>query len=377
MNAARTMTAGAIDAGESPAVLSAILKAYLTEGMRIVVNDAMDIQAGAGISRGPRNILARIYQGVPIGITVEGANIMTRSMIISGQGAIRSHPHVQDQIRAVETNDLARFDRAFFKHINSVYANSVRAWVGGVTNGRLALPRISGEMGRYFGQLSRMSAAFALVSDAAMLTVGGALKRREKLSGRLADCLAWLYLGSAVLKRFSDEGLPEVSRPYARWACDLALHRIQTALVGVLDHLPIRVVAWKLKWLIFPFGARFKPPGDDLGAAVARGLLDGHAARELLTHEVYIPPPNEPGLGQLERTLKLVVEARKVKYTIRDAVRAGRLKKAAADRLLADAVDAGVISAADREKVLEADEARRDLIQVDSFAAKGIHALQD
>ncbi len=186
MNAARTLTAGAVDAGERPSVLSAIVKAYLTEAMRQVVNDAMDIRAGAAICRGPRNILANAYQAVPIGITVEGANILTRSMIIYGQGAIRSHPYVQEEMRAVAERDVARFDRAFFGHVGHVVSNAVRAVLLGLTNGRLVRPPVRGKVKRFFGQLTRMSAAFTLISDAAMATLGGQLKRREKISGRLA-----------------------------------------------------------------------------------------------------------------------------------------------------------------------------------------------
>jgi len=201
MNAARVLTAGAVDAGEKPAVLSAIVKAYLTESMRTVVNDAMDIRAGAAICRGPRNILANAYQAVPIGITVEGANILTRSMIIYGQGAIRSHPYTQDEIEAVAEGDLARFDRAFFGHMGHVVSNALRALLLGLTGGMLARVPGNRRTRRYFGQLTRMSAAFSIVSDTTMATLGGALKRREKISGRLADALAWMYFGSAALKR--------------------------------------------------------------------------------------------------------------------------------------------------------------------------------
>jgi acyl-CoA dehydrogenase len=201
MNAARTLTVGALDAGERPAVVSAIVKCYLTELMRVVVNDALDIRAGAGICRGPRNVLARAYMALPIGITVEGANILTRSMIIYGQGALRCHPYVREEMSAAAAGDLARFDRAFFGHVGSVVRNAVRALLLGLTDGRLARPTRAGSLGPILGRLSRLSAAFALVSDVAMATLGGQLKRREKISGRLADVLAWLYLASAAAKR--------------------------------------------------------------------------------------------------------------------------------------------------------------------------------
>ena len=367
MNAARTLTAGAVDAGERPAVPSAIVKAYLTEGMRQVVNHAMDIRAGAAISRGPRNILAHAYQAVPIAITVEGANILTRSMIIYGQGAIRSHPHVQEEMRAVAERDVARFDRAFFGHVGFVVTNVVRAVLLGLTNGRLMRPPVGGKVKRFFGQFTRMSAAFAVISDAAMATLGGQLKRREKISGRLADALAWMYLGSAALKRYIDEEAPDSDLPFVEWSCVHALHEIQTALVGVLDNLPNRPAAWLLRRLVFPLGARLRPPSDRLGGAVARGLLDDRHACLTLTRDIYVPPPDEPGLGRLDHALDHAVAALAVEKKTRDAVRAGRLDKAPGDVLLDQAVAAGIITRDERQQVVDADIVRDEVIQVDSF----------
>src|SRR5690606_11010887 len=222
MDAARILTTGFVDAGQRPAVLSAIVKAYLTEGMRLVVNDAMDVRAGAAIMRGPSNILARAHQAVPIGITVEGANILTRSMIIYGQGAIRCHPWAQKEIDAVAAGDLAAFDRALWGHVGFVASNAVRALLLGATGGRLARVPLGGAAGDALRRLSRWSAAFALVSDAAMGTLGAQLKRREKITGRLADALAWMYLGAAAVKRFVDDGRPEAELPFVRWAIEQA-----------------------------------------------------------------------------------------------------------------------------------------------------------
>ncbi len=367
MDSARTLTAGAVDAGERPAVLSAIVKAYLTEGMRTVVNDALDIRAGAAICRGPRNILARFYQGVPIGITVEGANILTRTMIIYGQGAIRSHSFVQDEIHAVAEKDLPRFDRAFFGHVNSVFGNIARSLLLGITGGQLLRSPAVGESKPFFGQFSRMSAAFALVSDAAMGTLGGKLKRREKLSGRLADALAWMYLGSAVLKRYRDHGEPACESVVMKWACVHALFQIQTALLGILANFPNRLVARLLRIVVFPLGARLQPPNDRLGAALARGLLEDREVRLCLTRDIYVPSSDEPGLGRLEAALDQTVEALAVETRIRDAIRAGKLDRAPGDVLLDRAVEAGIITEEDRRKVQAADEVRDEVIQVDSF----------
>ena len=368
MDSARILTAGAVDAGERPAVLSAIVKAYLTEMMRQVVNDAMDIRAGAAICRGPRNILAHAYQAIPIGITVEGANILTRSMIIYGQGALRNHPYVQAETRAVEARDLVTFDRAFSGHVGHVVTIAVRAILLGLTDGRLVRSSVRGEVSRYFGQFSRMSATFALVSEAAMVTLGGQLKRRERLAGRLADALAWMYLGSATLKRYVDEAQPARDLPLVRCACAHALYQIQSALVGVLENLPNRVVASALRPLVFPLGARYRPPSDQVGAAVARGLLEDRQARLDLTTGIYVPQPDEVGLGRLEAALDRAVAALAVETKVRDAVRAGRLDRAPGDILLDRAVKAGIITADEHRHVLKADELRNEVIQVDAFA---------
>ena len=245
MSATRTLTCGALDAGESPAVLGSIAKAYLTEGMREVVTDAMDIRAGAAIQRGPRNLLSRMWMAVPVGITVEGANILTRSMIIYGQGAIRCHPFVQKLMAAAQDERSASGStRPLFGYVNFVGTRAVRAFVLALTGSRLARAP-HGDVQRFFQHLSRFSAAFAFVSDLSMATLGGALKRREKISGRLADALAWQYMAAAALKRYHDE--PKIASHYdlARWSAATALYRIQEALRGVMENLPgpVRAVA--------------------------------------------------------------------------------------------------------------------------------------
>jgi acyl-CoA dehydrogenase len=367
MNAARTLTVGALDAGERPAVVSAIVKCYLTELMRVVVNDALDIRAGAGICRGPRNVLARAYMALPIGITVEGANILTRSMIIYGQGALRCHPYVREEMIAAAAGDLARFDCAFFGHVGFVARNAVRALLLGLTDGRLARPRGAGSLGTILGRLSRMSTTFALVSDVAMATLGGQLKRREKISGRLADVLAWLYLASAAAKRFWDEGQPAPDGPFVRWACQHALHESQKALAGILDNLPNRVAARVVRAFVFPLGERYRPPSDALGAQVARALLEDREERLRLTRDIYLPRQGEPGLGRLEAALDKAVDALGVEAKIRDAVRAGRLDRAPGQALVDLAFKEGIITEQDRERIWAADEARDEAIQVDAF----------
>jgi len=367
MNAARWLTAGAVDAGEHPVVASAIVKAYLTDSMRRVVNDAMDIRAGAAICRGPRNILAHVYQAVPVGITVEGANILTRSMIVYGQGAIRCHPYLYRVVTAAGAGDLAGFDRAFAGHVWHVISTTVRATWHGWTRGLFARRVTGSAMAGAYADLSRMSAAFALVSEVALLTLGATLKRREKISGRLADALAWLYLGSCALKRFQEDGELARDLPFVRFACIHARYEIQQALFGVLDNLPNRPAAWAVRLLVLPPWARVGPPDDRLGSAVARGLLEEGDTRVSLTGDIYVPPPDELGLGRLEAALKEAVAAHAVETRIRDAVRAGRLDKAPGDMLLDAALAAGVISRADYEQVQRADAVRDEVIQVDAF----------
>jgi len=367
MTATRDLTCGALDAGEKPAVIGNIAKAYLTDSMRQVVADAMDIRAGSAIQRGPRNALARAWDAVPIGITVEGANILTRSMIVYGQGAIRCHPFVQKEIDAVAKDDLAAFDRAIFGHANLFVTRAVRAKLLAWTGSRLAATPRAEDTRRYYQHLSRFSAAFAILSDTAMGVLGGSLKRREKISGRLADALAYLYLASCALKRYHDEAKTRPNHALARWSVELCLYRIQEALLGVLDNLPVRWIGTLMKLAIFPLGARFRPPSDRLGAEVARDILEDRDARRTLTADVFVPPANEPGLGALEAALDKAVRAIPIETKLRDAVRAGTLDRAPGYMLDDLGVAAGVISGAEYDTLNEARDARDEVIAVDAF----------
>jgi acyl-CoA dehydrogenase len=372
LDGARQLTLGAIDAGEKPSVVTAIMKAYTTEAMRVVINDAMDVIGGAGICRGPRNVLAHGYQSVPIGITVEGANILTRSMIVFGQGAIRCHPFVQEEMAAEAAGDVGRFDRAFFGHVGLVYTNAARALVHGLTGARLASTPVQGVAAPYFRRLSRMAAIYGLLADVAMGTLGGALKRKENLSGRLADGLAWLYLASGALKQFVDDGQPERDGAAFRWALDHALYEFQAAMVGLLDNLPLRLVALKLRLVCFPLGARLRPPSDRLGSRLARAILDGGSLREALTPLVHVPPPAEHGLGEIEAALATVVAAAPARDKVKQAQRSkGLPRKLKGEPLWAAALEASVIDASEAELLRAADRARDSAIQVDAFEPTG------
>jgi len=375
MSAMRTLTCGALDAGEKPAVMSAIAKAYLTEGMREVVTDAMDIRAGAAIQKGPRNSLARAWDAVPIGITVEGANILTRSMIIYGQGAIRCHPFVQHEIAAIAENNLKKFDAALFGHINLLARNLTRAKLLAWTGSRLADKPRAEDTARYFQHLGRFSAAFELLSDVAMGTLGGSLKFREKISGRLADALAYMCLASAALKRYHDEAKTTANYNLVRWGTEYSLYRIQEALLGILESLPMRPAAFLLSWIIFPLGARFRPPSDKLGARVARDILEDREARIHLSDDIFVPPPGEVGLGALEAALDKAVRALPVETKLRDAVRAGKLERAPGYMLDELGLRAGVITTEEYKWLQEADAARNEVIAVDAFDPETFKAL--
>jgi acyl-CoA dehydrogenase len=370
MDAVRRLTVGAVDAGEKPAVLSAIAKAYLTEAMRSVVNDALDIRAGAAIMRGPRNVLSGAYNAVPIGITVEGANILTRSMIIYGQGAIRCHPFAQKEIEAVAADDLDAFDEAFFGHVGFVFSSAARSLLLGLGRGALG-QGTAGKPGLRLqvARLTRLSSAFALVSDTAMATLGGELKRREKITGRLADVLAWLYLGSAALKRYHDEGELAEDLPLVRYSLKRALYEAEEALDGLLRNLPLRPAAWLLWPLVFPLGREEHGPSDRLGSEVAEALLACGDARERLTSGMYRPSPEELGLGRLEAALESARQALPVEKRIREALRSGRLERPGpGEEIARAAVEAQVISEHDLELLDEARALRDEVIAVDSFS---------
>ncbi len=373
MEAARVLTAGAVDQGEKPAVVSAIAKYNLTERMRVVVNDGMDVQGGSAICMGPRNFLGRVYQSVPISITVEGANILTRTMIIFGQGAIRCHPYILEEIKAAQNKDYdaaaIAFDRALFGHVGYTLSNFARTLWLGLCGGYLQGAPVSGEERYYYQQLGRMSAAFALVADVTMLLFGGALKRKEKLSGRLADILSQLYLASAVLKRFHDDGRPAEDLPLVRWACDDALYRMQESLRALLRNLPVPLVGPLLRIIVMPWGKPYHLPDDRLGHRVASLLLTPSEARDRLTAGIYVPRQGEQSLARIEEALEKVIAAEPVERKLREAVRLGMLPRIGDGETMQRGLEAGIIDEREAEVMAAAIAARREVITVDHFPA--------
>jgi acyl-CoA dehydrogenase len=295
MEAARVFTCGGVDAGHRPSVLSAVSKYHQTELMRALSQDAMDVMGGAAICLGPRNLIARAHIGAPIGITVEGANILTRTLILFGQGAIRCHPWVQKEMRALEAGDETGLRRALLGHAGFFLKNLVRSRLPGRSP-------VAGPTAVHYRRLSRASARFALLTDLALLSLGSRLKFKEKLSGRFADVLSWMYLGFCALRRFEAEGRREEDLPLVRWAAEHALSRIQTAFEGIRQNFP-----GPLRFLI-PRGRIGSPPSDRLGAEVAALLRQPGEQRDRLTAGLFLPADPHEALARLERAFVLTCE---------------------------------------------------------------------
>jgi len=373
MDATRVMTAGAVDLGEKPAVLSAIAKYHMTERARACVNDGMDILGGKGICLGPNNWIGRGYQIAPVAITVEGANILTRTLIIFGQGAIRCHPYVLREMRAAKEMQGAaaaqEFDDAFTSHIGHVLRNGVRTFVYGLTNSAFApLPaNASPETRHYYRHVSRLSAAFAFLADMSMLAMGGALKRKEKISGRLGDVLSMLYLVSATLKRYEDQGRIREDLPLVRWAVRDALYRAQQAIDGILSNFPVKALATILRWTIFPLGAPFRPPLDSRNHECARIALEPGAARDRLTAGMYVPKSEADVTGKLEAAFLATIACEPVDEKLRKAVKKGKLAPRPGTELGLLARDQGLITPEEYSQWSRKEALRKHVIKVDDF----------
>lgn len=293
--AVRNLTVAMVDAGEKPSVPSAIAKYHVTELGRKIANDAMDIHGGKGIMMGPSNYLCRTYQGVPIGITVEGANILTRNMIIFGQGAIRCHPYVLKEMHAMQHHNVQEFEHYMGQHIRFTLSNAAHALFNGLTFARFASSPTTTFTKRYYQQLSRASSAFALVADASMAILGGKLKFKESISSRLGDLLAMMYLMSAVLKRHQDQGSQATDIPLVRWSLDYCLAEYWKTMDALLRNFPQRAVAFGLRALVMPFGIPCHYPNDKLNREITDILTTQNEARTRLTQRMFISnSPNDP-----------------------------------------------------------------------------------
>jgi acyl-CoA dehydrogenase len=368
LDAARRMTCAALDDGHHPAVVTAIMKSQATDRMRVAVNDAMDVHGGKAIIEGPLNYLGSLYRGVPIAITVEGANIVTRALIQFGQGAIRCHPYLLKEIKALEDTDRARgldaFDQAFWGHVGHSLANACRAigraWTGGV----FAPAPDAGAATPFYRQLSRHAAAFALAVDLSLLTLGGALKRKEMISARFGDILSELYLASAALKRWNDEGRQADDFPLLDYCLESSFATIEARFDELLGNFPIRPVAWLLRFFIQPFGARRRGPSDRVTDKCADLITTPSAARDRLTVDLYHPTEMDGsnGIALVERAFAMVADVQ----PIRDRMHAARVRD------IDQAVKQGTINADEATKLKAAADAVSAAVAVNDFAPEEI-----
>ena len=373
-------TAAAVDRGEKPAVTSAIATYHATEWGRQIAGDAMDVLGGKGVQLGPKNYAGRAWEGVPIAITVEGANIMTRSLMIFGQGAIRCHPYVLKEMQALSISDrgeqLKTFDRLLFGHLGFGVSNAVRSFAMALSGSRLGESAGDAYTRRYYRKLDRYSAALALCADVFMGVLGGKLKFKEKLSARLGDVLSYLYIASAMLKRYEDTGRPEADRPLLAWAFHQCMWNIQTALDGAIRNFPVRPVSWLLRVLVFPFGRRDVPPSDRLGRRVAALITAPSEARDRLLEWTYLTPTANNTIGRMHALLPDVIAAEPVDRKFGKALKTGQFK--AHDYLgqLAEAEQAGVLDASEAALLRRVREGVFEFISVDDFEVDEMRAFK-
>ena len=365
------MTATAVDLGEKPAVPSAIAKYHSTEMARDVVKDAMDVHGGKGVILGPRNYLGRGWQGIPISITVEGANIMTRNLMIFGQGAIRCHPYVLKEMQAARIENpserVEKFDDLLFSHVGYSISNAVRSLVLGLSFGKFTSVPHDRKTAKYYQKLTRYSASLAFVSDIAMLTLGGKLKQKEHVSARLGDVLSHLYICSAMLKRFEAQGRPAADQAILAWAFHNSIYKIQQALRLVVDNFPNRYMRSMMRVVVFPFGRREKAPGDRLTHKVAQLLLAPSDTRDRLTHGIYKSATSNHPVCFMERALPKVIHAEPLERKMLKALRQGEIHGITWDEQIREAVENSVLTAKEADILVEVRELVAEIIAVDDF----------
>ncbi|MCI4217587.1 acyl-CoA dehydrogenase FadE [Dickeya dianthicola] len=373
MDAAATLITSGIMQGARPSVLSAIVKYHCTHRGQRGIIDAMDITGGKGICLGPSNFVARHYQGAPIAITVEGANILTRSMIIFGQGAIRCHPYLLNEMAAAQDNDLKAFDRALFGHLGHIGGNTMRNLWLGLTNGRTSRAPVSDATRRYYQRLNRLSANLALLADVSMGVLGGSLKRRERLSARLGDVLSQLYLASATLKRYDEEGRQQADLPLVHWGVQDCLHQAEQAITDLLRNFPNKLVARLLQRVIFPLGHASEAPSDQLDHQLARLLQTPSATRSRLGRGLYLKAGAHHPAAQLEQSLLDILAAEPIHQRLSQS--AGYpLPFMQLDKLAEHGLAEGVITPEEASVLMQAEASRLRSINVDDFAPDALSA---
>lgn len=371
LEAMRALTASAVDVC-SPSVVTAIAKYHMTEMMRTVTTDAVDVHGGRAVQQGPRNYLATGYQGIPIAITVEGANILTRNLMIFGQGAIRCHPYVFPEMEAARDDNLSEFDNLFWGHIGYSANRAVRALTYGLTGAAFVSSPTNGPMAKYYKQLTRMSCALAFTSDVTMGVLGGELKRMENLSARLADVLSELYMASAVLKYYYDNGETAEDLPHAEWNLQLSLFNIQTAFEEFIDNFPNPVVARILKTLVLPLGRSYKQPSDKLRNKIAAMMMEPTALRDRLTKEAYFGTSEDDVTGRMECAYNSLLAIEPVYNKFLKAVGKGKATGLTITEQLASAVANGIITQIEADGIAAFDKQRFDALATDEFTKEYI-----
>lgn len=371
MNATRLLTVSAIDRGEAPAVPSAITKYYVTEMGRLVINAAMDVHGGKGICMGPKNYLARGYESTPISITVEGANILTRSMIVFGQGAVRCHPYALAEMTALMNPDEKAghkaFDKLMFAHLHYLMTNLARSFWYGLTSSRVVKVPKSTVSG-YYRSLERLSTNFALVSDTCMLVLGGLMKRKEKLSGRLSDVLSMMYMVSAVLKHFHDNQEPDEELPFVHWSCQHLMYIAQQQLDAILRNFPNRVIAGILRIALFPLGRRFVKPGDRLVGEVSNLLIAPSELRTRLLSDAYLVDDGKHIVGKLETALQQAQDLQNVIAKFNKAIKSGKVTGMSYNERIDSAENQKVLTHKQAEALRAYNALREEIIAVDDFS---------
>ena len=374
MDASRSLVTVALDSGAVPSVISAIVKLQVMERMRDVINHAMDIHGGHGICMGPHNHLCRAYQLTPVGITVEGANILTRTMIIFGQGAMRSHPYLLKEVLAVHNENQKQgvkdFDNAFFAHMGFIVSNVVRSFWLGLSFAKFVKTPGDRDTSHYYQQLVRMSSAFALLADICVGVLGGSLKRREKISGRLADALSNMYVISAVLKHYENQGSQKEDLVLLKWACEDSLFNVQTALKGIMKNLPVPFIGALCNFIIFPLTKPYQRPDDHTGHKVARLTLSSSETLDRLSAGIYNSKNKDNSTGRIAHALQLVLKTDELQHKLRDAYKQGRLLSRDRDAYI-EAKEKNIITDGEYALLVETDEAIQNAIKVDEFSFSG------
>ncbi|MCQ1058260.1 acyl-CoA dehydrogenase [Photobacterium sp. ZSDE20] len=374
LEASRTLTTTSLDMGETPGIVTAIAKYHMTEMARTILNDSMDVHAGRAIQLGPMNYIGHHYFGMPVAITVEGANILTRNLMIFGQGATRCHPYVLSEMEAAANPDSREgakdFDKLLSSHIGFAVGNVSKSLLNAFSGSRFNNSPVSGETAKYYKQLSRMSRALAVAADFAMLSLGGELKRREMVSARLGDILSHLYLASAVLKRYEDEGRQQQDLPFVHYGLQHCLHQCGVAFDEVLANFPRKGVGRLLRTLLFPLGIHYAAPKDELAVKIAELLMRPGKQRDRLTHLCYVGKHEDDPVGLMERAFIAMYGVKDLERKIAKAVKAGEIpRKVSLTEKLQIALDAGIVTEAEVEKMQNADQLRQKAIQVDHFSA--------